>query len=125
MIILLGNIVIMLFVILLIILNVEFKIKENEQNKILYEENTKKKEKENVYKTSLINYVKNTKDQEILKDGVINNLNTDTSFINPNLSIKDARSNFIVNPIDFDIGGKCKNNKLTNKFEKSILKKTK
>ena len=116
-------------VILVIVLHLELKIKENEYVKNLYEENKQndiieKKTQENIYKNTLIDYIKNTKDLSILNDDLKENLNSDTSFVNPNLSIKNARSDFIVEPLDFNTFNKNKNN-MANQFEKTILKKIK
>lgn len=125
---LLGYMFITICVILIIVLRLEIKIKENENVKILYDENkqnniVEKNEKENVYKNTLVNYIKNTNDLSILNDDLNDNLNPDTSFINPNLSMKNARSNFIVEPLNLNMFEK-KNN-IINKIEKTILKKIK
>tara|TARA_Y100000389_G_C17465968_1_gene525552 strand:+ start:5022 stop:5387 length:366 start_codon:yes stop_codon:yes gene_type:complete len=115
-------------VILIIVLKLEFKIKENEILKLEYNENKtnniiENNEKENPYKNTLIDYIKNTNDYSILNDTINNNLNSDSSFIDPNLSIKNARSNFNIQPLNLDIYEK-KNN-MVNKLEKTILKKIK
>lgn len=125
---LLGCMFITICVILIIVLKLEFKIKENEMLKLEYNENKtnniiENNEKENPYKNTLIDYVKNTNDYSILNDTINNNLNPDSSFIDPNLSIKNARSNFNISPLNLDIYEK-KNN-IANKLEKTILKKIK
>lgn len=125
---LLGCMFITICVILIIVLKLEFKIKENEILKLEYNENKtnniiENNEKENPYKNTLIDYVKNTNDYSILNDTINNNLNSDSSFIDPNLSIKNARSNFNIPPLNLDIYEK-KNN-MANKLEKTILKKIK
>ena len=125
---LLGSMFITICVILIIVLKLEFKIKENEILKLEYNENKKNNiiennEKENPYKNTLIDYVKNTNDYSILNDTINNKLNPDSSFIDPNLSIKNARSNFNILPLNLDIYEK-KNN-IANKLEKTILKKLK
>jgi hypothetical protein len=124
-----GCIFITICVILVIVLHLELKIKENEYVKNLYEENKQndiieKKTQENIYKNTLIDYIKNTKDLSILNDDLKENLNPDTSFVNPNLSMRNARSDFIVEPLDFNTFNKNKNN-MANQFEKTILKKIK
>ena len=111
-------------------LNLEFNINYNKYRKTLYEDDKKdniieKKSKNDVYKNTLINYIKNTKDASILNDEINDNLNSESSFINPNLSIKNARSTFIVQPIDLNPNEKIQNKVLINKFEKSLLKKIK
>ncbi len=125
---LLGCMFITICVILIIVLKLEFKIKENEILKLEYNENKtnniiENNEKENPYKNTLIDYIKNTNDYSILNDTINNNLNSDSSFIDPNLSIKNARSNFNIQPLNLDIYEK-KNN-MVNKLEKTILKKIK
>lgn len=124
-----GCIFITICVILVIVLHLELKIKENEYVKFLYEENKQndiieKKTRENIYKKTLIDYVTNTKDLSILNDDLKENLNPDTSFVNPNLLMRNARSDFIVEPLDFNTFNKNKNN-MANRFEKTILKKIK
>lgn len=125
---LLGCMFITICIILIIVLKLEFKIKENEILKLEYNENKtnniiENNEKHNPYKNTLIDYVKNTNDYSILNDTINNNLNPDSSFIDPNLSIKNARSNFNISPLNLDIYEK-KNN-IANKLEKTILKKLK
>ena len=123
---LLGYIFITICVVLIIILKLEFKIKEYEILKIEYNEDKtnniiENNEKENVYKNTLIDYIKNTNDYSILNDVINNNLNQETAFIDPNLSIKNARSNFNIQPLNLNMYEKQSD--IAKKLEKSILNK--
>lgn len=121
-----GCIFITICVILVIILHLELKIKEAEYVKFLYDENKQNDiientTQKNIYKNTLIDYIKNTNDLSILNDNLNDNLNQDTSFINPNLSTRNSRSDFIIEPLNFNTFNN--NNNIANKFEKTILKK--
>lgn len=121
-----GCIFITICVILVIILHLELKIKEAEYVKFLYDENKQNDiientTQKNIYKNTLIDYIKNTNDLSILNDDLNNNLNPDTSFINPNLSMRNSRSDFIIEPLNFNTFNN--NNNIANKFENTILKK--
>ena len=121
-----GCIFITICVILVIILHLELNIKEAEYVKFLYDENKQNDiientTQKNIYKNTLIDYIKNTNDLSILNDNLNDNLNQDTSFINPNLSTRNSRSDFIIEPLNFNTFNN--NNNIANKFEKTILKK--
>ena len=121
-----GCIFITICVILVIILHLELKIKEAEYVKFLYDENKQNDiientTQKNIYKNTLIDYIKNTNDLSILNDNLNDNLNQDTSFINPILSTRNSRSDFIIEPLNFNTFNN--NNNIANKFEKTILKK--
>jgi hypothetical protein len=122
---LLGYIFITVCIILVIVLHLEFKIKENEYVKLLYDENyiIEKPTQNNLYKNTLIDYIKDTNDISILNDDINDNLNPDTSFVNPNLSMRNSRSDYILEPLNFNTFNF--NNDITKKFEKTILKKLK
>jgi len=126
---LLGNIFTVLCVILIIVVNIELKINTDEFNKRAYEidkiDNINRIHDNDSTINILADYIKNTNDLSILKNNIDNDLNVDTAFVNPNLSIKNARSSFNVPPIDLDPNSTIKNKELVNKFEKNIIKKIK
>ena len=127
---LLGSIFIILSIILIIIIKCEIKIKEIEEIKLLYNNEKKNEEKEkfeekekenNIYKNVLTDYIKNTSDISILNDEINQDIETETAFINPNLSIKEARSNFTIEPLNLNNN----NENIRERFENKVLKKIK
>ena len=126
---LLENVFTVLCVILIIVINIELKISNDEYNKYTYEadkkDNIDRMNSNDNCNNILSDYIKNTNDLSILKNNTDNDLNSDTSFVNPNLSIKNARSSFNVPPINLDPNSYIKNKEMVDKFEKNIIKKIK
>jgi len=126
---LLENVFTVLCVILIIVINIELKISNDEYNKYAYEadkkDNINRMNSNNNCNNILSDYIKNTNDLSILKNNTDNDLNSDTSFVNPNLSIKNARSSFNVPPINLDPNSSIKNKEMVDKFEKNMIKKIK
>lgn len=118
--IILINLFITLIILYLSLYYLEINIREKECNKILVENININKD---VYKNIAHDYIKKTNDFSLYMNNP-KDLNVDTSFINPNLSFKNARSNFELSPFIINPNEKEIDNKILQKIEKQVLKKT-
>jgi competence protein ComGC len=75
------------------------------------------------YNKPVDSYIKNTNDSTLLNDKLKCDLNKESCFVNPNLSMKHARSDYIIEPLQ--IKNTKETLKVTDLFEKITSKRFK
>ena len=99
----------------------ELNVNNNERNKTIIEGfDSKKPEHFNLAS----DYIKKTNDFTICLNNNNKQVHCDTCFINPNLSIREARSNFEIKPVILNNKEIEVDERLLKKMERQLLKKT-